>query len=98
MTLKAVVSQQLIPTADGKGCALACEVMIVTPAIKNLIREGKTPMIQNAITTTAAEGAVTMDNALIKLAREKRISPALAIEHAHEQDFVKKNVGSIPIR
>lgn len=93
MTLRAVVSQQLIPTVDGRGRALACEVMVVNSAIKNLIREGKTPMIQNAISTTAADGAITMDNALIKLCRERRITAAAAIENAHEADYVKKGVG-----
>jgi len=93
MTLQAVVSQQLIPTVDGKGRALACEVMIVNPAIRNLIREGKTPMIQNAISTTASEGAITMDNALIRLVRDRKISPAAAVENAHEPDYVKKSVG-----
>lgn len=92
MTLKAVVSQQLIPTADGHGRALACEVMIVTPAIKNLIREGKTPMIQNAIATTASEGAISMDNALINLVRAHRITPEAAVENAHEIDYVQKGV------
>lgn len=94
MTLRAVVSQQLIPTADGKGRALACEVMIVNSAIRNLIREGKTPMIQNAISTTASEGAVTMDNSLIRLVRERKISAESAIENSHESDYVSKNVGT----
>lgn len=93
MTLRSVVSQQLIPTADGKGRALACEVMIVNPAIRNLIRDGKTPMIQNAISTTASEGAITMDNSLISLVRQRKISAAKAIEAAHDTDFVKKSVG-----
>lgn len=97
MTLRSVVSQQLIPTADGRGRVLACEVMIVNSAIRNLIREGKTPMIQNAISTTAADGAITMDNALIRLVRDRRISAAAAIENAHETDYVKKGVGGAPV-
>lgn len=90
MTLQSVVSQQLLPTADGKGRVPACEIMIVTPAVRNLIREGKTPMIQNAISTTASEGAISMDNALIKLARERRITAATAFENAHDGEYVKK--------
>jgi twitching motility protein PilT len=93
MTLKAVVSQQLIATSDGKGRALACEVMIVTPAIRNLIREGKTPMIQNAISTTASEGAITMDNALLKLVRERKISNKAALDAAYDVDYIKKGLG-----
>lgn len=90
MTLQAVVSQQLLPSADGKGRVPACEIMIVTPAVRNLIREGKTPMIQNAISTTASEGAISMDNALIKLARERKITTATAYENAHDGEYVKK--------
>ncbi len=93
MTLRAVVSQQLIPTADKRGRALACELMIVNSAIRNLIREGKTPMIHNAVATSAAEGAVTMDNSLIKLVRERKISSATAVERAYDADTVRKAVG-----
>lgn len=93
MTLRAVVSQQLLPKIGGAGRALACETMIVNSAMRNLIREGKTPMLQNAISTSAAEGSTTMDNAIIKLYREKQISGATAIENAHDADYIKKNGG-----
>ena len=43
MTLRAVLSQQLVPRAGGQGRAAACELMMLTPAIRNLIRDGKTP-------------------------------------------------------
>lgn len=95
MTLQAVVSQQLLPNITGTGRVLACEIMVVNAAIRNLIREGKTPMIQNAISTTANEGAITMDNALLRLARDKKITAAIAIENAHDPDYVKKGVGSV---
>ncbi len=93
-TLQAVVAQQLIPREDGKGRALACEVMVVNAAIRNLIREGKTPMIQNAISTTASEGAVTMDSSLIRLVRERVISAAAALENCIDPDIVKRAVGT----
>lgn len=92
MTLRSVVSQQLVPRADGRGRVPACEVMVVNAAIRNLIREGKTPMIQNAIATTAAEGGVTMDAALIRLAKARVITAADAVERANDQDFVKKSI------
>ena len=92
MTLQAVVSQQLIRNTTGTGRALACEIMVVNAAIRNLIREGKTPMIQNTIATTANEGAISMDNSLLRLAKEKKITPAAAIENAHDPDYVKKGV------
>lgn len=93
MTLKAVLSQQLIPAPGQNSRVLACELMIVNAAIKNLIREGKTPMIQNAIATTANEGAVSMDNFLINLVRAKKIDPREAVEHAAEIEYVKRSIG-----
>ena len=91
MTLKAVVSQQLIPKRMG-GRVLAAEVMIVNPAIKNLIREGKTPQIANTLATTAELGAVTMDAALAKLVRSRTISAADAIAAAHDPEQMRKTV------
>ena len=96
MTLQAVVSQQLLRNASGTGRVLACEIMVVNAAIRNLIREGKTPMIENAIATTANVGAITMDNALLRLVKEKKITPAAAIENAHDPDYVKKGAGPGP--
>jgi twitching motility protein PilT len=72
--LKAIVSQQLIPKADGKGRVAAREIMFSTPAISNLIREGKTHQIYSAIQTGGQAGMVTLDNALKKLYKEKVIT------------------------
>ena len=90
-TLKAVLSQQLVPREDGTGRSLAAELMVVTPAIRNLIREGKTPQVVNAIATSADVGCITMDNALLRLYRDRTISAKTAIEAAHDQDYVTKN-------
>lgn len=92
MTLKAVISQQLLPTADGKSRVAACELMIVNYAIRNLIREGKTPQIESTISTTAAEGAITMDNALLRLYRDRKISRDTALLAAHDAEYVKKSL------
>lgn len=89
--LVAVLSQQLLPRTDG-GRALACELMMVTPAIRNLIREGKTPQIASSLGTSAAAGSVTMDNALIALARARAIDAQTAVGAAHDTDYVRKNV------
>ena len=91
-TLVAVLSQQLLPRRDGGGRALACELMMVTPAIRNLIREGKTPQIQSSLATSAAAGSVTMDNALLNLYRARAIDAQTALEAAHDVDYVRKNV------
>lgn len=92
MTLRAVISQQLLPRSDIPGRALACELMIVNHAIKNLIREGKTPQIVNTIATSAKEGSLTMDMSIIKLYKERKISKEVALSAAHDYDYVKKMV------
>ena len=89
-TLVAVLSQQLLPRRDS-GRALAAELMMVTPAIRNLIREGKTPQIQTALATSAAEGSVTMDNALINLVRQRAVDAETAIGAAIDGDYVRRN-------
>lgn len=73
MSLKAVVSQQLLKKVGG-GRVAACEIMVVDAAISNLIREGKTPQIRNALQTSAAIGGITMENAVAKLLRENLIT------------------------
>lgn len=90
MVLQAVVSQQLLPRAGGEGCAAACEVMIVNPAIRNLIREGKTPQIENTLATTAELGSVTMDNTLIQMVRARTITRDTAITAACDPEYVRR--------
>lgn len=69
-TLQAVVSQQLIPTAKGVGRVVACEVMVATSAIRNLIRERVTEQIPTLIQTGSAYGMQSMDKSLKDLARK----------------------------
>lgn len=89
MTLQAVLSQQLLPKKGG-GRVAACEMMIVNSAIRNLIREGKTPQIANALATSADLGSITMDNALIGLYRNRVISAEVAIAAAHDIDYLRR--------
>ena len=89
-SLQAVLSQQLLKKLGG-GRVAACEVMVVSPAIRNLIREGKTPQIANAVATSAELGSITMDNAIIKLYKEKKISGEAARAAAHDPDYVRKS-------
>lgn len=89
MTLQAVLSQQLLPRKGG-GRAAACEVMVVSPAIRNLIREGKTPQIANAVATSADINGISMDNAILKLYRQGIISAETARAAAHDADYVKR--------
>ncbi len=90
MTLQAVLTQQLVPKKGG-GRALAAEFMLVTDAIRNLIRSGNTPQIANAIATSAAIGGQTMDQALVRLVRAGQITRETALHYAHDADYVKKN-------
>ena len=91
MSLQAVVCQQLLPHLSGRGRVLATEVMTATPAVRNLIREGKTPQISNAIVTSAAEGNHLMDSSLISLYKQRKITSDMAIKHAHDPDYVRRS-------
>src|ERR687890_389504 len=78
IALQGVVTQQLIPTADGRSRVCACEVMVPTPAVRNLIREGKTHQIYSALQTGGQYGMQTMDAALVDLVRRNKITRELA--------------------
>lgn len=91
MSLQAVVCQQLLPHMSGRGRVLATEVMISTPAIRNLIREGKTPQIGNAIATSGDIGNHLMDSSLISLYKQRKITSDMAIKHAHDPDYVRRS-------
>lgn len=90
MVLQAVLTQQLVQRKGG-GRVLACEFMLVTDAIRNLIRSGNTPQIANAVATSVALGGQTMDQALVRLVRGGQITRETAIHYAHDQNYVKKN-------
>ena len=86
-----MLTQQLIQKKGG-GRALAAEYMIVTDAIRNLIRTGNTPQIQNAVATSAEIGGQTMDQALIMLVRKNMITRENALHFAVNKEFVNKNM------
>ena len=90
MVLQAVLTQQLIPKKGG-GRSLAVEFMLVTDAIRNLIRSGNTPQIANAIATSAALGGQTMDQALVRLVRSGAVAKDVALHYSHDPNYVKKN-------
>ena len=81
--LQGVVTQQLVPDRDGRGRAVAAEVLVATPAIRNLIREGKTHQIYSCMQAGGKYGMHTMDQSLADLraaghdhARDRRSSGA----------------------
>ena len=90
MVLKAVISQQLITTADGSGRVLATEVMITTPAIKNMIRDNKIHQISNAIQTNGKLFMKSMDASLVDLVRERKINTEEALAHATDPEYMRK--------
>lgn len=90
--LQAVMCQQLLPHQSGRGRVLATEVMFANPAIRNLIREGKTPQISNAIVTSAAEGNTLMDNCLISLCRQRKITSEVALHASHDREYIKRSL------
>ena len=85
MSLKAVVSQQLLRRRTG-GRVAACEVMVVDYAIRNLIREGKTPQIVNTIQTSQANGCIPMNTAVMQLFNSGMITAEVAKEAMNEGD------------
>jgi twitching motility protein PilT len=82
VALQGVVAQQLLPSADGSGRVAAVEVLLPTPAVRNLIREGKTHQIYSAIQTGAEHGMQTMDAALAELVRAGKITRDVAQRRA----------------
>ena len=92
MVLNAVVSQQLIPAKDG-GVIPAFEVMHCTTAIRNMIREGKTHQIDSVITSSAAQGMVSMNTYLQRLYGEGKIEKDVAIEYSFAPEALRKALG-----
>lgn len=90
--LEAVISQQLIPTADGKGRVAAFEVMLATHAVRNLIRENKTNQMNSTIQTSRRLGMITMDDAIQQLYMERKISREEALKFAVEADAMASRI------
>ncbi|OPY70702.1 MAG: Twitching mobility protein [Syntrophorhabdaceae bacterium PtaU1.Bin034] len=93
-TLKAVVSQRLLPNAADTGRVPAVELMISTPGIANLIRQGKDDMIYSAIETGVQQGMQTMEQCLIRLIEEGKISLETGLAAARDESFLKRRLDS----
>lgn len=93
LCLQAIISQTLIPRADQPGRAVACEVMVMTAAIRNMIREAKTHQILMAIQTGAKLGMQTMDTALKTLYQRRMITIQEALMRCANPDEFKKLIG-----
>jgi twitching motility protein PilT len=82
LVLEGVLSQQLIPTADGRGRVMALEIMVTTPAIRNLIREEKIHQIYSALQAGQKFGMQTMNQSLIELVHKRQISREEALNRS----------------
>jgi twitching motility protein PilT len=94
MALQGIVTQQLLPTPDGKSRVCATEVLIPTPAVRNLIREGKTHQIYSALQTGGSHGMQTMDASLVDLVRQGKITRQLAERRSSTPEELKRLMGA----
>lgn len=90
--LQAVISQQLLPNINGDGRIAALEVMVITPGIQNLIREGKTQQIESAVQTGNKYGMKTMDMAISELYKKGVISKETAMTYAMDRETLKRMI------
>lgn len=89
-TLKGVIAQQLLIRADGQGRVIAVEILVGTPALANLVREGKTYQIPSLIQTGRRDGMQTMDQAILEYLRSKQITPQEAYRKAIDKDTYRQ--------
>lgn len=91
MVLNAVVSQQLVPTVDGK-MVPAFEIMTVTPAIRNMIRDNKVHQIDGIIYSSAKDDMISMDSSLLKLCKDGIITRDTALTYASNPEMLGKKI------
>ncbi|MBR5544612.1 MAG: type IV pilus twitching motility protein PilT [Clostridia bacterium] len=94
-TIKAVISQQLIPTINGRGRVAAIEYMVDTPAVKNLIREEKEHQLYATMQTGTMQGMQTMDQALLNLLKQQKITRESVLEFCVDQKEVIRLMGTM---
>ena len=83
--------KQLIPTVDG-GVAPAFEIMTVTPAIRNMIRDNKIPQIDGILYSSAKPDMISMDNSLLALYKSGKISKEIALTYATNPDMLMRKL------
>ena len=93
-TLQGVITQQLVPTVDGKGRVVAAEVMVATPGIRNLVREGKVHQIYSAMQAGGRYGMQTMDMSLASHVKAGRVTQQMAFERCHDPEELQRLIGS----
>jgi twitching motility protein PilT len=93
VSLQGILTQQLLPTADGSGRIVAVEALVPTAGVRNLIREGKTHQIYSAIQTGGSHGMQTMDSALAELVKKGKITRELAMLRAGHAEELGRLLG-----
>ena len=91
MVLRAVVSQQLVPSVNGEMIP-AFEIMIMTPAISNMIRDNKIHQIEGIIYTSAKEDMISMDNSLLQLYKENKVSRETVLQYCTNAEMIRKKL------
>jgi twitching motility protein PilT len=94
VALMGIMTQQLLPNNDGSGRVVACEVLVPTPAVRNLIREGKTHQIYSVLQTGSAVGMQTMDASLAMLVRQGSITQKLAESRSGTPEELRRLLGA----
>jgi twitching motility protein PilT len=95
VALQGIMTQMLVPTADGAGRCVAAEVLVPTPAVRNLIREGKTHQIYSVLQTGGQHGMQTMDAALVELVRSGKVTRQVAESRAHAPEELRRLLGGM---
>jgi twitching motility protein PilT len=95
VALQGIMTQMLLPTADGLDRCVATEVLVPTPAVRNLIRESKSHQIYSVLQTGGAHGMQTMDASLAQLVRAGKITRQLAEARAHAPEEMRRLIGQI---
>jgi twitching motility protein PilT len=94
-SLQGVVTQQLLPTVDGRGRVPAVEVMVAIPAVRNLIREGKVHQIRSAMQSGGRHGMQTMDHSLAQLVKTGKVDLKIASERAQNVEEFMSLLGGV---
>jgi twitching motility protein PilT len=97
VALQGIVTQQLLPTADGTSRVAATEVLVPTSAVRNLIREGKTHQVYSTLQTGASHGMQTMDASLADLVRRNKITRELAESRSSSPEELRRLMGTVRV-
>jgi twitching motility protein PilT len=92
VSILAVISQVLMPMADGKGVIAAFEVMIMNPAIENHIRKAETFKIPSTIQTSRHQGMFLLDDHLVEMAKDSKITKEMALSRAQNRRTMEQKL------